>query len=287
MISLIICSRDLYQLEQVKKNVQATVGIPYEIIAIDNSQGQYGICEAYNIGAFRAQYKYLCFMHEDLKFHTQDWGAIVANTLADPGVGVLGVAGGTYQAKAPAGWTGGGADTLRINVLHTTKHSVAQYDHWNPDAEKTAEVATLDGLWLCCRKAVWQEFPFDSEHFPHFHFYDIDFCSRVQTKYKNLVTFELLIEHFSMGTYGADWLHNAVNYYKRWKDRLPFGVITVDQAEIKKRQLVSFQHIVRMMLDFKVSAGDVVYSLGQCLALDFGNRDTWWLVKQHLKKATK
>jgi glycosyltransferase involved in cell wall biosynthesis len=287
MISIIICSRDIAMLGAVSQDVAETIGAPYEIIAIDNSQQQYGICEAYNNGAAQAKYEYLCFMHEDLKFHTNNWGAIVINTLVASDIGVLGVAGGTYQAKAPVGWTGAGPDNIRINVLHTTKYSIAQYDYWNPVSEKVAEVATLDGLWMCCRKAVWQEFPFDSEHFPHFHFYDIDFCTRVHAKYRNLVTFELVIEHFSGGTYGSDWLHNAVNYYKRWKDHLPFGLITINPSEVKKRELAAFQHVIRMMLDFEVSAGDVLYSLLHCLRLDWGSRDTWWLVKQHLKKAVK
>jgi hypothetical protein len=287
MISLIICSRDAALLAAVGQDVAATIGVPYEIIAIDNSQKQYGICEAYNLGAVRAQYGHLCFMHEDLKFHTPGWGAIVLRSLAAPSAGVLGVAGGTYQAQAPVGWTGAGQDEIRINVLHTTTKVVAQYDHWNPASEKIAAVATLDGLWMCCRKEVWQEFPFDSQHFPHFHFYDIDFCTRVATKYQNLVTFELLIEHFSGGTYGADWLHNAVNYYKRWKSQLPFGAITIGPAEMKERQLGAFQHVLRMMLEHKTSASDIAYSLGQCLALDVRNKDTWWLVRQHVQKVLK
>lgn len=287
MISIVICTRDAAMLAAVSQNVAETIGVSYEIIAVDNSKKQYGICEAYNIGAARTQYEYLCFMHEDIKFHTSGWGNSVIASLALPEVGVLGVAGGTYQAQAPVGWTGAGQDEIRINVLHTTTKSVAQYDHWNPASEKVAAVATLDGLWMCCRKEVWQGFLFDSQHFPHFHFYDIDFCTRVATKYQNLVTFELLIEHFSGGTYGSDWLHNAVNYYKRWKNQLPFGIIVITPTEVKKRQLGTFQHVLRMMLEHKTSINDIIYSLRQCLALDIRNKDTWWLVRQHLQKALK
>ncbi len=50
MISIIICSRDADYLRKVSENVAATIGVPYEIQAIDNSKGAYGICEAYNLG---------------------------------------------------------------------------------------------------------------------------------------------------------------------------------------------------------------------------------------------
>ncbi|RFP64156.1 hypothetical protein D0N36_15745 [Hymenobacter lapidiphilus] len=54
MISLIICTRDPAALAAVSQSAAATIGVPFEIVPIDNSQGQYGICEAYNLGAARA-----------------------------------------------------------------------------------------------------------------------------------------------------------------------------------------------------------------------------------------
>ena len=72
MLSIIISS---YQPEfylALEKNIAESIGIPYEIMKIDNP-GIMGICEAYNRGAEKAQYDFLLFLHEDVLFETQDW----------------------------------------------------------------------------------------------------------------------------------------------------------------------------------------------------------------------
>lgn len=43
--------------------------------------------------ARQARYPYLFFVHEDVKFHSQDWGTVVAEKLAEPSCGVIGFAG--------------------------------------------------------------------------------------------------------------------------------------------------------------------------------------------------
>ena len=106
MLSIIICSRDVDALKVVSQNVEITVGVPFEIIGIDNSNGQYSICQAYNTGAAQAKYELLCFMHEDIRFHTMEWGRKIADILQDTAIGVLGVSGGRYQVAAPAAWWG-------------------------------------------------------------------------------------------------------------------------------------------------------------------------------------
>jgi len=74
MISIIICSVNTAFLEQVNKNITATIGVPYELLAWDNRDAKKGICEVYNWMASKAQYAYLCFVHEDILFETENWG---------------------------------------------------------------------------------------------------------------------------------------------------------------------------------------------------------------------
>jgi len=81
MISIIICSRDDELLAKVFKSVQETIGVAFEIISIDNSNGNYSIFEACNLGAEKSKFSYLCFMHDALVFHTQNWGNILINYL--------------------------------------------------------------------------------------------------------------------------------------------------------------------------------------------------------------
>lgn len=48
MLSIIICSVSPERLEQVTRNIHDTIGVDYEIIAIDNREKQWPIVRAYN-----------------------------------------------------------------------------------------------------------------------------------------------------------------------------------------------------------------------------------------------
>ena len=99
MISIIICSRKQSDFDVLATNITQTVGVPFELIRIDNSKNTYSICQAYNIGAARSLFDHLCFIHEDVKFVIENWGFVVANLLKDEAIGLVGVAGGKYKSK--------------------------------------------------------------------------------------------------------------------------------------------------------------------------------------------
>ena len=84
MLSIIICSISPERLQEISQNIHATIGVEHEIIAIDNREKCWSIARAYNEGARQARYPYLFFVHEDVKFHSQDWGTVVAEKLAEP-----------------------------------------------------------------------------------------------------------------------------------------------------------------------------------------------------------
>ncbi|MEJ7663695.1 MAG: glycosyltransferase [Hymenobacter sp.] len=161
---------------------------------------KYGICEAYNKGAARSKYSIVCFMHEDIYFHTLNWGQLVVEILADEKIGVLGVAGGTYVADAPGSWNSCGSEYIVMQIQHTV-NGRTQLDRLVPEHGNLFPVAAVDGVWMCCRKAVWQDSPFDATVFPGFHFYDVDFCTRIFPTHQICVTTAVLIEHFSRGSY--------------------------------------------------------------------------------------
>ena len=61
MLSLIICSINPVYLQQVKENIDSTIGVQYELLIWDNRETQKGICEVYNKMALQATFPYLCF----------------------------------------------------------------------------------------------------------------------------------------------------------------------------------------------------------------------------------
>jgi glycosyltransferase involved in cell wall biosynthesis len=284
MLSLIICTRDPQALAAVSHSVEQTIGVPYEIVAIDNSQGKYGICEAYNVGAAQAHYELLCFMHEDIRFHTIGWGKVVASNLTDPTIGVLGITGGRYQVASPAAWWGCGLTLCRENVLNVFPDGHKEMDLRNPEAEVIADVAVVDGLWMCSRKEVWQKYPFDSSTFTEFHFYDVDYCTEI---YKHglrvCVSFELLVEHHSRGSVNTSWLHNAMKYEQKRKGQLPFGPAVLSAAEARRLEIPPLQEFINRLLSAGFPSRLILHYLRICLALDPLNADTLWLVRQWMR----
>ena len=283
MLSIIICSRDATALRAISVNVEATIGVPYEIIGIDNSGGQYSICEAYNLGASQSQYELLCFMHEDIRFHTLGWGEIVTKILADKTIGVLGVTGGMYQVKAPAAWWGCGLELCRENVLDVFDDGHQEIGLRNPNNVELADVAVVDGLWMCSRKEVWQNYPFDANIFSEFHFYDVDYCTEIFQHYRVCVTYQVLIEHHSRGSINTAWLRNALKYQEKRHNLLHFGTVKLDASEQNKIELRALQEFTGRLIHAGFSPRLIGRYLLKCLLLAPLNKDSLWLVKQFMK----
>lgn len=280
MISIIICTRNEGALSSVSLSISETIGVPHEIIGIDNSKGQYGICEAYNMGAAQAKYETLCFMHEDVRFHSVGWGDIVAITLQDASIGVLGLAGGSYQARAPTGW-GGTNQLFGVNVMHTANGEML-HDYINPFGKDYMQAATLDGVWLCCRKSVWHEFKFDQVAFPGFHFYDVDFCVRVAQKHKNFILFNISLEHFSRGNFDKIWMQNAMQFYKKRKHILPIVTVATTNTEKNYLNLIALHYFTIRGIDAGLSKKDILYCLLLCYKTSLINTDNLYLTKKFI-----
>jgi hypothetical protein len=280
MISIIVCSRSKQLLAQVESDVAATIGVPYELIGIDNSVAGCGICEVYNRGAANAKYEILCFMHEDILFRTKKWGEIVLEILQNTEIGVIGVAGGSYQARAPIGW-GGANQLFGVNIIHTTGGN-SQQEYLNPFGKATMPAATLDGVWLCCRRPVWEEIKFDEIAFSGFHFYDVDFCARVAQKYQNLVLFNVLIEHFSGGKFDNVWMQNALMFYKKRKSILPIATLGNSYTEKHLLNLIAFQSFTVRAIESGLPKADMLFCLLHCLKASPFNRDNFYLVKRFI-----
>lgn len=135
MISIVVCHRSPDFLEQFKQNLASSIGVDYELIVVDNSQNTYGICQAYNLGGAKAQYEVLCFAHEDILFHTLNWGQNLLQHFADSSVGAVGVAGSKVFGRK---WfTFGGKHGFgKINILqHTPDGRVEHLQKIDPDAK--------------------------------------------------------------------------------------------------------------------------------------------------------
>lgn len=213
MISIIISSYQKQYFDALVQNIEDTCGITYEIIKVDNP-GLMGISEAYNKGAQKAQYPYLVFCHEDILFHTQNWGEKFINHLSEPQIGIVGVAGGSYVPVAPCGWNIETPKYKHLHLIQNTKNKNQQeLINTFKNSETKKKVLGVDGVLLATTKKNYQEFEFN-EDVKGFHSYDLDFSLRIAKKYKNYVVSDILIEHFSLGSPDQTWFENNIQIRK-------------------------------------------------------------------------
>ncbi|SDK80845.1 Glycosyltransferase like family protein [Pedobacter sp. ok626] len=263
MITIIVSSAKRQFLEHLRRNIEATIGTPYELIAIENSKGEMGICHVYNQGVSRAKYEVLCFMHEDLEIKTNNWGLKVLSAFDNHlDLGVLGVAGCAYKSFAPSGWDADGNEggVKAINYIQNFKSKTKEGTkvYFNSTGEDIVEVACLDGMWLCTRKAIAVNHRFDDTLLKGFHGYDVDFCLNVGQTHQVAVTFEILMEHFSEGSFSKEWLLEILKVHQKWQHILPISKVAlsdVQQLQFEKR---AYKRLITNMINFGFKKGEIL-----------------------------
>lgn len=236
MISFIISTYQPKLLEKLKNNIADTTGLPFEIIAVENNNAM-GICKAYNQGATKSIYPYLCFVHEDVIFKTSNWAELLIKKFEqDTKTGLIGVAGTTYKSLAPGGWGNISKETDRLHIIqHYKDNRAAEYT--NQTQSEFEPVACLDGVFLLTKRSIWEEIRFDDNTFTHFHCYDLDFSLSVSLNYLVLITNKVLLEHFSPGGMDINWIDETIKLSDKWYKFLPKGFLNKkNQTEIEWKQ---------------------------------------------------
>lgn len=250
MISIIIASAKSNLLNDVRENISKTIGIPYEILSFENSNAEKSICQIYNEGIAKAKYDILCFMHEDIKVYTEDWGQAVLDIFANNSkIGLVGIAGSQYKAMSPSSWFSWLDQYNRFNMVQRYKFTDTETKivHHNPNNEKLAKVTGVDGVWLCTNKRVTKEIKFDEGLLKGFHGYDVDFSLSVGEKWDVVVTYDVLIEHFSEGNYDRNWVENTILVHKKWKTSLPKGAEYLSKADVLECEKKAFLFFIDQM----------------------------------------
>lgn len=225
MISVIICSINKGLAQQGQKNIEATIGVVWEFIVIENMVSPKSLTEIYNVGASKAKYDVLLFVHEDVLFQTKNWGQKLLDYFEkDNSLGLIGIAGSKYKSSVPSGWFSGIEALDCCNILHVDSNNQKLPMYFNPLPGSLAqEVVVLDGVLLCCKKNVWQQVKFNEILLKGFHLYDIDFSFRVAQKFKVIVSFEIDLIHLTEGgNFGDEWVNNTLLWHSKKQSSLPF-----------------------------------------------------------------
>jgi hypothetical protein len=248
------------------KNLQETIGVPYELVSIDNSKGEMGLCEVYNKGAAQARFDILCYAHEDILINTPDWGSKVTALFGSmPELGLLGVAGCSYKPLIPSGWSFPFSleAAMHTNYIQTIKEPVRRSypSYYNPDNQAVSRVVSVDGMWFCTRRSVAREIRFDDRTFKRFHCYDVDYSLAVYQRYQVAVTSGIQVEHFSQGSFGEEWVRETLKLHRKWAKVLPINLAGFDAATRRSQELGAFYYFLSVFTTTKVPAGRFIVCL--------------------------
>ena len=266
MISCIICSRQPDIPVELKENIASTIGCEYEVIVIDNSKNEYSIFSAYNEGVRRAKGDVLCFMHEDILFHTEGWGGKISKILEDTTIGQIGVAGSHFMPKAPMYWIH--SPYISQYNIQTENETQLFNNSWNYSQGNLSDVVTVDGVCFFMRSDMFEVLRFDDVLYADFHAYDMDISMQVQNMGKRVcVTNEVLIEHFwsesslQNQSYMARLDKNLKIFFDKWQHLLPM-VKGIELPEIVVRRL---NNLSIQAYNAKMARQSKAYRLGKFL----------------------
>jgi Glycosyltransferase like family len=263
MFSVIICSIRPDYLEQLKINLSRTIGEPYELLVWDNRAEPRGLCEVYNRLASGARYPFLCFIHEDILFESENWGGSLLRAFGqDPALGLIGVAGATYKSRTPSGWSTGLPEYDRVDIRHRDPSGQTIHLYQNPSGAGIEPVVTADGVFLCTPKEIWGAHRFDESRLKGFHGYDLDFSFRIGRKHRIGVLFGIGILHLTTGgNFGDEWVTTILGWHRRNALSLPAsfgqsGRKDTPESRIRKKCLhrlrtekISFRNKISWLLD--------------------------------------
>ncbi len=263
MISVIICSADADFLSKVRINIKETIGVPFEILAYDNSNGRQGICEIYNQGVRDAKYNILCFMHEDVEIGSLLWGQNVLTSFEEnTRLGLLGIAGSSYKSFSPSGWD---SSYKREKINYTNLVQQYKYSGQRSEQELISQnispletVATIDGVWFCSRKEILEINTFDQKLLKKFHGYDIDISLSIGKNHDIAVTFDILLTHFSEGNFNKKWVKDMLLLHEKWKSFLPVNKAGFGLLEAKTCEKYAFKSFITTMRKLGISSSSCI-----------------------------
>jgi len=221
MISIIICSIRESYFDSLKANIQETIGFSdYEIIKIDNLIDKLSITQAYNKGIEKSKFDYQLFIHEDIIFHTLNWGEILLSIFRENcRIGLIGIAGAKYKSLVPSAFWHTEEKMLNINLIQHYKNKKTSLLYKGFENKNLEEVVVIDGVFIALKKSTGVKF---NENIKGFHCYDLGISiDTLEKKHLIYVTNQILIEHFSIGNTNLNFLKSVIDFHKLYKKKLP------------------------------------------------------------------
>ena len=248
MLSIVICSKNKTLSKELVDNIANTVGVNYEIIPIDNSGNTYSIFSAYNLGFNKSKFQYICFVHEDVYFHSENWGERVIEHLQDPETGIIGLAGGDLVSRVPAAWSGFLSQSKNIIQSDRTGKEPTKIVRKPENYNLTKRpVILLDGVFMCMKRELMEIIHFD-EKMNGFHGYDFDISIQSTVRgFVNYVIYDIELEHFSRGKTDALYYRNLISVFKKWGNYLPLHLKDITEKQLQSISKIEENNLYRLI----------------------------------------
>lgn len=210
-----------YYDEQFEKRIRTSIGIKkFEIIRIENF-GEYSLPQAYNIGWEKANKEnILLFVHNDVHFHTKNWGYKLLDVFNSERYDIVGLAGTDYLADNGVWWH----DRSRCyGIVNHTDGAREWETMFAPPSNKTIPVVVIDGLFIAVNsETVLHKF---DEDFKGFHLYDLSFVFPNFLDGCDIgVTTKIRLCHESIGMVNDEWERNRIQFAEKYKEELPYDL---------------------------------------------------------------
>ena len=215
-LSIIICGTFPQIPNELDENIKLTIGnVKYEIIYINNSLLKHSIFNVYNIGLEKSKYDYICFMHQDILFLSNNWGEISIKRFQHSQIGLLGVIGAKYISENALGWWEAKDKCgFAIDNSHGVMAFSSQYE----------SVSCVDGLWMIVRKDLYPQIKFDEDTFSGFHCYDMDLCLQIlYSGFEVAIEPSIKIFHNSGGNCSTLFYINTLKLRNKYYNKLPIS----------------------------------------------------------------
>jgi predicted O-linked N-acetylglucosamine transferase (SPINDLY family) len=237
-ISFVICSIRPDRYAAITTRLKALfAGHEIEIVGIHDAKS---LCEGYNRGAVQTTGEVLVFCHDDIDLREADFaGRLLAHLQATDLVGVAGT------SKLVSGnWEHAGPPHLHGFVVHQPQGETG-WTCYVSGLQRTliSGVQALDGVFMACKRGVWESLRFDEATFDGFHLYDVDFSYRAfRAGFKTAVASDLLLVHYSLGNYDPAWQRFNLRFLQ--KHRELSGIPSADRVSSLNLRLQNLEQVV-------------------------------------------
>jgi GT2 family glycosyltransferase len=229
-------------------------------------------------------------MHDDISYHTPDWGQRVINHFNNINLSAIGVGGSPYLSYMPGPWWGSGH--LYETILQSSEAGSHPVLKDNSNGTLRRQAITIDGVWMCVRKSLFNTVKFDDENFDGFHWYDADLSMQLfSNNYQTYCVNDILISHNSLGSVDSNWIDNCLKFQKKWKNHLPAKCITLSYDEMCRAEFRVLNSFIWICFNngwsnFKTYASAIKY-LTQNKKVRFFYKAPGYMVKFILKMLFK